>query len=140
MPIEVDQNLVPIRSAAHDHRCEPRALNPRKGVFTPLYGGVFFFRRSAMRPGRVRPLQTVVHVLLAVVGGYGCIAALVPTLAILANRAGMVRSEATVLAMMLGFFAYLLLLLWAFSTRLARLLMGLLVSTLICVACGWLLR
>lgn len=93
-----------------------------------------------MRADRVKPLQTVGHVLLAVVGGYGCIAALVPTLAILANRAGMVRSEATVLAMMAGFVAYLLLLLWAFSTCLARLLMGLLVTTLISVACGWLLR
>lgn len=53
----------------------------------------------------------------AVGGGYGLTAVTVPLTAVLLTAAGMPRSEATILAMMLGFLFYPLLLLWAFSVR-----------------------
>lgn len=58
----------------------------------------------------------------ALLGGYGFTAALVALLAGALPLVGMARSEAVVLAAMLGFVIYLLVLLWAFSVRsLARL-------------------
>ncbi len=55
--------------------------------------------------------------LAAVAGGYGLTALAVVAAGALMVRAGMARSEAVVLAAMLGFLGYLGLLLWAFSVR-----------------------
>ncbi|MDP3796229.1 MAG: iron uptake protein [Polaromonas sp.] len=64
----------------------------------------------------------VLRVTAALLGGYAFSAALVALLATALALAGMARSEAVVLAAMLGFVLYLLVLLWAFSVRsLARL-------------------
>ena len=64
----------------------------------------------------------VLRVTAALLGGYAFSAALVALLAAALPLAGMARSEAVVLAAMLGFLLYLLVLLWAFSVRsLARL-------------------
>jgi hypothetical protein len=79
---------------------------------------------------RHRALVTL-HLVLAVAGGWAVIALAVPLAGIAFAALGMMRSEATVLAMMLGFVAYLLLLLWAFSVRLPRLLGGLLGGALL---------
>ncbi|MGN6830902.1 hypothetical protein [Paucibacter sp. M5-1] len=78
-----------------------------------------------------RALVTL-HLVLAVAGGWAVIALAVPLAGIALAALGMIRSEATVLAMMLGFIAYLLLLIWAFSVRLPRLLAGLLGSAMLC--------
>lgn len=68
----------------------------------------------------------VLRVTAALLGGYAFSAALVALLAAVLPLAGMARSEAVVLAAMLGFVLYLLVLLWAFSVRsLARLWAGL---------------
>lgn len=53
----------------------------------------------------------------ALLGGYAFTAALVALLAGALPLVGMARSEAVVLAAMLGFVIYLLVLLWAFSVR-----------------------
>ena len=71
-------------------------------------------------------MQGAAHVasrlLAAVGGGYALTAAVVPLAALLLAATGLARSEATTLAMMLGFVFYAVLLLWAFSVRsLARL-------------------
>ncbi len=50
-------------------------------------------------------------------GGYAFTAALVSLLSAALTLAGQARSEAVVLAAMLGFVVYLLVLLWAFSMR-----------------------
>lgn len=71
------------------------------------------------------------HIVLAVAGGWAVIALAVPLAGIGFAALGMMRSEATVLAMMLGFIAYLCLLLWSFSVRLPRLLVGLLGGALL---------
>ncbi|MBA3595148.1 MAG: hypothetical protein M3Q12_00580 [Pseudomonadota bacterium] len=57
----------------------------------------------------------LLRLLAAIGGGYALTAATVPLAALLLAAAGMARSEATTLAMMLGFIFYALLLLWAFS-------------------------
>lgn len=59
----------------------------------------------------------VMRVLGAVFGGYALTALTVAAAAALLARLGMARAEAVVLAAMLGFVAYLLLLLWGFSVR-----------------------
>lgn len=69
--------------------------------------------------GRMRVL---LHVVAAIGGGYALTAAAVPLAAVLLASAGLARSEATALAMMLGFVFYAVLLLCAFGERsLARL-------------------
>jgi hypothetical protein len=69
-------------------------------------------------PAVVVPLR----VALAVLGGYGLSAGLVALLAVVLALAGMQRSEAVVLAAMLGFVIYLAVLMWAFAEpRLGRL-------------------
>ena len=60
------------------------------------------------------PIDLVLRVLGAIGGGY---ALTVITAAAVLARLGMVRSEAVVLAAMLGFIFYLVLLLWAFSVK-----------------------
>jgi hypothetical protein len=63
-------------------------------------------------------MSTTVRVLCAVLGGYAFSAALVALLAVALPLAfGLARSEAVVLASMLGFVCYLLVLLWAFAER-----------------------
>ncbi len=65
--------------------------------------------------------------LVAAVGlGYALTAAAVPLAALLLRQAGLARSEATTLAMMLGFVFYLLVLLWGLSVRSLARLWGLL--------------
>ena len=69
-----------------------------------------------------RGLHAALRVLGAVGGGYALSALGVAAGAALLARAGMPPSEAVALAAMLGFIAYLLVLLWAFSVpSLARL-------------------
>ena len=72
------------------------------------------------------------HTVAAIAGGWGLMALAVPLGALALAAAGMARSEATVLAMMLGFVAYLVLVLWAFSVRLARLVPVLAVAAAVC--------
>ena len=68
-------------------------------------------------------LAMTVRTIGTVLGGYALTATCVPLLASAFALAGMARSEAVVLAAMLGFVFYLVVLLWAFSVRsLARLL------------------
>ncbi|MEM1096270.1 MAG: iron uptake protein [Bacteroidota bacterium] len=71
------------------------------------------FRALGSHPG----VHVTQRVLLAVVGGYLLTEAVVSLLAAMLAAVGMVRSEAVVLSMMLGFVIYLLLLLWAFAER-----------------------
>lgn len=67
---------------------------------------------------KLLPLSTVSRVLLAVVGGYFFITASVMLAARgIADLGLMSRSDAVVLAAMLGFLLYLGLLLWAFAER-----------------------
>lgn len=71
-------------------------------------------------PARIVRLS--LRVLGAVFGGYALTALTVAWAAAAMARLGMARSEAVVLAAMLGFVAYLALLLWGFSVkRVARL-------------------
>lgn len=63
------------------------------------------------------PLAMTLRVLGAVGGGYGVSALAVVTAGAVLARLGMARSEAVMLSAMLGFLAYLGLLLWAFSVR-----------------------
>jgi hypothetical protein len=66
-----------------------------------------------------RPAVAVaLRVLAAVPGGFACTTGLVGLLvALLSSVAGMARSEAVLLASMLGFLIYLALLVWAFAER-----------------------
>ncbi|MEM1271039.1 MAG: hypothetical protein AAGI08_13445 [Bacteroidota bacterium] len=70
-------------------------------------------RSAVTHPG----VQITQRVLLAVVGGYYLSAAAVTLFAALLATLGMVRSEAVVLSMMLGFLFYLGLLIWAFAAK-----------------------
>ncbi len=72
---------------------------------------------SPTRPRWRRRLGVALHVVGAVGGGYAWSVALVLALGSSLAAAGMPRSEAVVLASMLGFVAYMLIALWAFSTR-----------------------
>ena len=68
------------------------------------------------------PARMLLRVTGAVAGGYAVTALGVTTAGAVLARLGMARSEAVVLAAMLGFIVYLLLLLWGFSVpSLARL-------------------
>lgn len=67
---------------------------------------------------KLLPLSTVARVLLAVIGGYFFTTASVMLAARgIADLGLMSRSDAVVLAAMLGFLLYLGLLLWAFAER-----------------------
>lgn len=71
---------------------------------------------------RMATTAVVLRVTAALLGGYAFSATLVALLAAALALAGMARSEAVVLAAMLGCVLYLLVLLWTFSVRsLARL-------------------
>ncbi|XLZ69767.1 iron uptake protein [Massilia sp. SR12] len=86
-------------------------------------------------------MNIVLRVLGAVAGGYGVCALAVATAAALLARLGMVRSEAVMLSAMLGFLAYLGLLLWAFSIRsTARLWLYLLAGAVVMAGLQALLR
>lgn len=61
--------------------------------------------------------RVTLRIAAAVIGGYAWTASWVALLAALLPVAGMARSEAVVLAAMLGYVIYLLVLLWAFSVR-----------------------
>lgn len=60
-------------------------------------------------------IRVVLHVLGVLFASYALTALLVATVGAVLSRLGMVRSEAVVLAAILGFLVYLVLLLWAFS-------------------------
>lgn len=68
-------------------------------------------------------LQTSLRVVTAVLGGYAAASGVVALLAVgLPRLTGLARSEAVVLASMMGFLIYLALLIWVFSAqRLSRL-------------------
>lgn len=67
-------------------------------------------------------LAVPLRVALAVLGGYDLSAGLVALMAVVLALAGMQRSEAVVLAAMLGFVIHLGVLMWAFAEpRLGRL-------------------
>ncbi|MEM6647235.1 MAG: hypothetical protein AAF730_13385 [Bacteroidota bacterium] len=92
-------------------------MNQTADAITPPQGSRGL-RALANHPG----VHVTQRVLLAVVGGYLLTEAVVSLLAALLATLGMVRTEAVVLSMMLGFVIYLLLLLWAFAEqRLVRL-------------------
>lgn len=67
--------------------------------------------------GRKPSFDLVLRLLGAVFGGYALTALAVAAAGAVLARLGMVRSEAVVLAAMLGFVVYLVLLLWAFSVK-----------------------
>lgn len=62
-------------------------------------------------------LRTILRILAAVPFGYFLIAQLVSLIAAMITLVGMARSEAVVLASMLGFLIYLVWLIWAFAVR-----------------------
>lgn len=66
---------------------------------------------------RKLPFGLVLRLLGAVFGGYALTVLTVVAAGAVMARLGMARSEAAVLAAMLGFVVYLALLLWAFSIR-----------------------
>ncbi|NKQ09653.1 hypothetical protein [Pseudomonas sp. SST3] len=75
-------------------------------------------KRDGQPPGRRWPRQAslLLRVVAAVGGGYACTVALSSTAAqLLTLLGGMARSEAVILAAMLGFILYLVLLLWSFT-------------------------
>lgn len=76
----------------------------------------------------MRWLQLGLHLLGAVGGGYALAALSVAATGAFLARLGMARSEAVVLAAMLGLVAYLIWLIWSFAApggrRLARGLVG----------------
>lgn len=75
------------------------------------------------------------RLVLTIGGGYATTSAVVAGLSIALLRAGLHSSEAVVLASMLGFVMYLLLLLWGFSERKpARFVLGLLSLSLVAAA------
>lgn len=79
---------------------------------------------------RKLPFDLVLRLLGAVFGGYALTALTIAAAAAVMARLGMARSEAVVLAAMLGFVVYLALLLWAFSVRsVARLWVALAAGT-----------
>lgn len=63
------------------------------------------------------PFDRVLRLVGAVFGGYALTALTVASAGAVMARLGMARSEAVVLAAMLGFVLYLALLLWAFSVK-----------------------
>lgn len=85
--------------------------------------------------------RLVVRIVGAVAGGYALTSIVTVLLALVLVLFGLSRSEATVLAMMLGFLVYLLVLLWAFSVQsLATLWLALLTSSGSAVLTLWALR
>jgi hypothetical protein len=85
--------------------------------------------------GAMRRWFVVVRLLVVIVGGYAAASALVAGSARLLPIAGLPRSEAVVLASMLGFLFYLALLVWGFAqARLANLVLGLLLMGTIGIA------
>lgn len=93
---------------------------------------------------RVRPLREgggrawlgiAWRLVLTIGGGYATTSAVVAGLSIVLSRAGLQSSEAVVLASMLGFVVYLLLLLWGLSEQKpVRLVFGLSSLSLVAVA------
>lgn len=76
--------------------------------------------------GLARSVRVGLRVLGAVFGGYALTALSVAWAAVALARLGLARSDAVVLAAMLGFVVYLALLLWAFSVRSVARLWGVL--------------
>ena len=86
-------------------------------------------------------LSVALRVLGAVLGGYAFSAALVALLALILPLVGMPRSEAVVLASMLGFLIYLALLIWAFAERkLWRVWAGLGAGTAMALLLVWIFK
>lgn len=93
---------------------------------------------AARKPGQA--LAAAVRAAIAVGGGYGVTALAVQALASGLARWGMAPSEAVASAALLGFPAYLALLLWALACPgLARLLWTLGLSAAAAAAAAWLL-
>jgi hypothetical protein len=86
-------------------------------------------------------LSVALRVLGAVFAGYAFSAALVALLALMLPLVGMPKSEAVVLASMLGFPIYLAVLIWAFSERRPwRIWLCLGAGTAIALLLAWLLK
>ncbi len=62
-------------------------------------------------------INVLARVVLATLGGYAASAGIVAALSATMPLTGMSRSEGVVLASMLGFIVYLVLLLWSFAER-----------------------
>lgn len=73
-----------------------------------------------MTHGAAKILRVGLRVLGAVLGGYALAALLVAVAGALLVRLGTARAEAVVAAAMLGFLAYLAVLLWGFSVHSVR--------------------
>lgn len=97
--------------------------------------------QPARRDAAGRRIALGLRVLGAVAGGYAVTALAVAVAGAALARAGMARSEAVVLAAMLGFLAYLALLLWAFHVaRVGRLWAALAGAAAALAGALWLLR
>jgi len=84
-------------------------------------------------------LVAIVRAIVAVAGGYAATALGVMGLAVCLVRWGMIRSDAVVVAAMLGFPAYLAVLMWALAcTSLRRLAAGLGIWTVTFALLVWL--
>jgi hypothetical protein len=89
----------------------------------------------------IRGIWLSLRLILPIGGGYAFTAAAVATATTAISHAGLVRSEAVVLASMLGFPFYLGVLIWAFSERrLSRLIVVLVVAPLLLAFALWLTR
>lgn len=81
------------------------------------------------------------RILGAVAGGYGVTALAVAAAGALLARLGLARAEAVVLAAMLGFLVYLVILLWGFSVaRVAKLWAGLAAAAAALAGLLWLMH
>lgn len=88
-----------------------------------------------------RIVRASLRVLGAVFGGYALTALMVAAAGAVMARLGMARSEAVVLAAMLGFLVYLALLLWGFSIAyVARLWATLALAAAALASVLWLMR
>lgn len=89
--------------------------------------------------GATRIVRVSLRVLGAVFGGYALTALMVAAAGAVVARLGMARSEAVVSAAMLGFVAYLALLLWGFSVKsVARLWVTLASGAVVLAGLWWL--
>lgn len=94
-----------------------------------------------MHHGATTIVRGSLRVLGAVFGGYALTALMVASAGAVMARLGMARSDAVVLAAMLGFVAYLALLLWTFSMKSVTRLWAVLASSVAALAgVLWLMR
>ncbi len=125
----------PLRNGSHN-----RTMICLRRLFATISTTDLFMTTIASSVWRQR-LSVALRVLGAVLGGYAFSAALVALLALILPLVGMPRSEAVVLASMLGFLIYLALLIWAFAERkLWRVWAGLGAGTAMALLLVWIFK